>query len=84
MIVGAPSAQFSWPWSVVPWFEGDVAAMAPPLPREARALGAFLAALHVPAPQDVAPNPVRGGPLASRQEPVAMWAEQSLVSGARL
>jgi aminoglycoside phosphotransferase (APT) family kinase protein len=81
VIVGVPSAQFPWPWSVVPWFEGDVAALAPPLPREARALGAFLAALHVPAPSDVAPNPARGGPLASRQESVAMWAEQSLTSG---
>ena len=26
VIVGVPSAQFPWPWSVVPWFEGDVAA----------------------------------------------------------
>jgi len=81
VIAGVPSAQFPWPWSVVPWFEGDVAALAPPLPREARALGAFLAALHVPAPHDVAPNPARGGPLASRQEAVAVWAEQSLTSG---
>ena len=81
VIVGVPSAQFPWPWSVVPWFEGEVAAVAPLLPQEARALGAFLAALHVPAPEDVAPNPARGGPLASRQEAVAMWAEQPLTSG---
>jgi aminoglycoside phosphotransferase (APT) family kinase protein len=60
VIVGVPSARFPWPWSVVPWFEGDVAAVARPLPREARALGAFLAALHVPAPNDVAPNPATG------------------------
>jgi aminoglycoside phosphotransferase (APT) family kinase protein len=81
VIVGVPSAQFPWPWSVVPWFEGDVAALAPPLPREARALGAFLAALHVPAPQDVAPNPARGGPLASCRTSVTMWAEQPMTSG---
>lgn len=81
VIVGVPSAQFPWPWSVVPWFEGDVAALAPLLPREARALGAFLAALHVPAPRDVAPNPARSGPLASRQASVTMWAEQPLTSG---
>jgi aminoglycoside phosphotransferase (APT) family kinase protein len=81
VIVGVPSARFPWPWSVVPWFEGDVAALAPPLPREARALGAFLAALHVPAPEDVAPNPARGGPLASRHASVTMWAEQPLTSG---
>jgi aminoglycoside phosphotransferase (APT) family kinase protein len=81
VIAGVPSARFPWPWGVVPWFEGDVAAVAPPLPQEARALGAFLAALHVPAPKDVAPNPARGAPLASRQESVTMWAEQPLTSG---
>jgi aminoglycoside phosphotransferase (APT) family kinase protein len=81
VIVGVPSAQFPWPWSVVPWFEGDVAAVAPPLPGEARALGAFLAALHVPAPNDVAPNPARGVPLASCHASMTMWAEQPLSSG---
>lgn len=81
VIAGVPSARFPWPWSVVPWFEGDVAAVAPPLPREAQALGAFLTALHVPAPEDVAPNPARGGPLASYQASVTMWAEQPLTSG---
>jgi aminoglycoside phosphotransferase (APT) family kinase protein len=81
VIAGVPSARFPWPWSVVRWFEGDVAALAPPLPGEARALGAFLAALHVPAPKDVAPNPARGGPLASRQASVTLWAEQPLTSG---
>jgi aminoglycoside phosphotransferase (APT) family kinase protein len=80
VIVGVPSARFPWPWSVVPWFEGDVAAVAPPLPREAGALAAFLAALHVPAPEDVAPNPARGGPLASCRAAVTMWAEQPLTS----
>jgi aminoglycoside phosphotransferase (APT) family kinase protein len=71
VIVGAPSAQFPWPWSVVPWFEGDVAAVAPPLPREAQVLGAFLTAL----------NPARGGPLASCQASVAMWAGQRQTTG---
>jgi aminoglycoside phosphotransferase (APT) family kinase protein len=81
VIVGVPSARFPWPWSVVPWFEGDVAAVAPPLPGEAGALGAFLAALHVPAPEDVVPNPARGGPLASCQAAVTMWAEQPMTRG---
>jgi aminoglycoside phosphotransferase (APT) family kinase protein len=81
VIVGVPSTQFPWPWSVVPWFEGDVAAVAPLLPREARALGAFLAALHVPAPEDVAPNPARGGPLAARRASVTAWAQQPLTNG---
>jgi aminoglycoside phosphotransferase (APT) family kinase protein len=81
VVIGVPSAQFPWPWSVVPWFEGDVAALVPPAPREARALGRFLAALHVPAPEDVAPNPARGGPLALRKSAVIKWAEQPLTSG---
>jgi aminoglycoside phosphotransferase (APT) family kinase protein len=81
VIVGVPTARFPWPWSVVPWFEGDVAALAPPLPGETRALGEFLAALHVPAPDDVAPNPARGGPLASRRESVTRWAGNPLTSG---
>jgi aminoglycoside phosphotransferase (APT) family kinase protein len=77
VIRGVPSDLFPWPWSVVPWFEGDVAAVAPPQPAEAAVLGAFLAALHVPAPEDVAANPARGGALASRQAAARMWAEQS-------
>jgi aminoglycoside phosphotransferase (APT) family kinase protein len=81
VIVGVPSARFPWPWSVVPWFEGDVAALAPPLPQEVRALGGFLAALHVPAPGEVAPNPARGGALESCQASAARWAEQPLTSG---
>lgn len=81
VIVGVPGAGFPWPWSVVPWFEGDVAAVAPPLPREAGVLGAFLEALHVPAPADVADNPTRGGPLASCQAAVTKWAEEPLTSG---
>lgn len=81
VVVGVPSARYPWPWSVVPWFEGDVAAVAPPLRREVGTLGAFLAALHVPAPEDVAPNPARGVPLASCQAAVAIWAGQPMTSG---
>lgn len=82
VVAGVPSARFPWPWSVVPWFEGDIAALAPPLPpREARTLGAFLAALHVPAPEDVAPNPARGGPLALREAAMAAWAQGPPTSG---
>jgi Phosphotransferase enzyme family len=49
VVVGIPGTQFPWPWSVVPWFEGDVAA--------------------------------RGGPLASRQDAMARWAEQAMTIG---
>lgn len=64
--VGEPGAGFPWRWSVVPWFDGDVAAVSPPadLDRTADELGAFVAALHVPVPADAPVNPVgRGGPV---------------------
>jgi aminoglycoside phosphotransferase (APT) family kinase protein len=41
VIVGVPSAQFPWPWSVVPWFEGDVAAVAPPCHKKRERLAPF-------------------------------------------
>jgi aminoglycoside phosphotransferase (APT) family kinase protein len=76
VVVGVPSDLFPWPWSVVPWLEGEVAAVEPPHPAEARVLGDFLAALHVPAPHDVAANHARGG-LASRQAAATTWAAQA-------
>jgi aminoglycoside phosphotransferase (APT) family kinase protein len=84
VVVGVPSAHFPWPWTIVPWFEGDVAATAPLLPQEARTLGGFLTALHMSAPEAVAPNPVRGGALASRRAAVTMWAEQTQTRDKRL
>jgi aminoglycoside phosphotransferase (APT) family kinase protein len=77
VIVGVPGAGFPWPWSVVPWFEGEVAAVTPPRPGESRALAAFLLALHKPAPEGVASNLARGGPLASCRASVTTWAQQS-------
>ncbi len=50
--VGFPGAGFPWSWSVATWFPGEVAAdvaLRDP-EREAARLGAFLAALHEPAP----------------------------------
>ena len=64
--IGLPGAGFPWRWSVVPWFEGVVAAATPPADPDLTAdtLGAFVAALHVPAPVDAPLNPVgRGGPV---------------------
>jgi aminoglycoside phosphotransferase (APT) family kinase protein len=65
--VGVPGGGFPWRWSVVPWFDGDVAAGSPPTDpdRTADVLGAFVAALHEPAPADAPVNPFgRGGPVA--------------------
>jgi aminoglycoside phosphotransferase (APT) family kinase protein len=63
---GEPGAGYPWKWSVCPWFEGEVAADVPPhdLESEARRLGAFLSALHVPAPPDAPHNPYRCGPAS--------------------
>ncbi len=62
---GEPSAEFAWPWSIVPWFDG-VQAAATTLTDErvdAERLGQFFAALHVAAPIDAPLNPYRGRPL---------------------
>lgn len=68
--LGRPSALFPWPWSVNPWFDGvpalgrdpaRCAGLAVPLAR-------FLADIHRPAPGDAPRNPVRGLPLASRDQ----------------
>ncbi len=68
VLAGRPDLGYPWPWSVVPWFEGDPAARTPPAdPVEAAAtLARFLAALHQPAPADAPANPFRGGPLTTR------------------
>jgi aminoglycoside phosphotransferase (APT) family kinase protein len=78
--VGAPSATFRWPWSVVRWVEGVDGADVTASERTslAVALARFVTALHTPAPHspngllhpDVPINPVRGVPLASRDRAV--------------
>ncbi len=64
---GRPGCGFPWSWSVCPWFDGDVAAdvvLADPA-REAERLGAFVNALHRPAPADAPYNEFRRGkPIA--------------------
>lgn len=70
--VGSPEpGLYPYPWSVVPWFDG-VPALSTPVERRtawAGALGSALAALHaVPAPADAPVNPVRGVPLAQRDD----------------
>ena len=65
---GRPAPGYPWPWSIVPFLPGQLAAREPPAdPAVAAAsLGRFLAALHVPAPQDAPVNRNRGVPLAER------------------
>jgi aminoglycoside phosphotransferase (APT) family kinase protein len=85
---GEPSGEYPWKWSVCPWFDGDVAADVAPrdLTLEAQRLGAFLAALHVPAPPDAPHNAYRCGP-ATEPRPrfeSALDRLDSLIDGPRL
>lgn len=66
--VGEPTSEVPWRWTIVPWVDGTVAAAEPASARAAWAatLAGFVCALHVPAPDDVPRNPVRGIPLAER------------------
>ena len=63
---GGPFGGYPWPWSICPWFDGDVAAdvvLADPM-GDAERLGCFVDALHRPAPADAPENPFRGQPLS--------------------
>ncbi len=70
---GQPGLGYPWPWSIVPFLPGRVAAQDPPADplRAAVSLGTFLAALHVEAPPDAPANVVRGVPLSERTATVA-------------
>ncbi len=73
---GRPSDLFPWAWSVCRWLPGQPAAAAPPtdLAEAARALSAFVAALHVPAPADAPLNEFRGVALQRRAAAVEQRA----------
>ncbi len=87
MRIGRPSGTFPWAWSIVRWIDGvDVADVSPAeRASTARPLAEFMAALHVPAPDDAPKNPVRGVPLADRdaavQQRLAQLAERMPVAG---
>lgn len=68
VFVGRPEGGFPWPWTVVPWFDGDTGASAELSAAGASRLGSFLAALHSPAPVDAPENRFRGVPLADRRD----------------
>lgn len=70
IVAGRPDAGYPWHWSVVPWIDGVSALdVARPLHGTwAETLADTLGALHVDAPQDFPPNPVRGVPLAERDD----------------
>ena len=67
--IGAPALGYPWPWSLVPYLPGEPAAVsALDWAAAATALGAFLRALHVPAPDDAPANPARGVWVGERRD----------------
>jgi aminoglycoside phosphotransferase (APT) family kinase protein len=66
VVAGSATDGYPWPWSVVPWFDGDLAATHPPLAREASRLADILRRLHVHADDDAPRNPFRGVRLHER------------------
>ena len=83
--IGRPGSGFPWSWSVVPWFTGESALVAPPqdVAPVVVALGRFLRALHQPAPANAPHNPWRGVPLPTREKRVREQLRQlnGLVDG---
>ncbi|MBD7996014.1 aminoglycoside phosphotransferase family protein [Arthrobacter sp. Sa2CUA1] len=72
LYAGVPEESYPYPWSISEWFDGlDVSSQ----PRDrnvalAAPLGDFLNTFHREAPRDYPPNPVVGGPLATRSQAV--------------
>ena len=64
---GQPGQGYPFAWSVLPWFGGETADLAPPDVSEASALAGFLKALHRPAPAGAPANKVRDCPLAGKR-----------------
>lgn len=75
---GEPGEGYPWRWAVVPWFDGATAADEPPadLAEAADALGAFVRALHGPAPADAPRSRWRGITLRER----AVWFDEHLAT----
>ncbi|GAB2853669.1 aminoglycoside phosphotransferase family protein [Microbacterium insulae] len=79
-----PGSSFPWRWSVAPWIEGSRGIDVPWKVRTgwAESLAAALGALHVAAPPDHPPNPVRGVPLPERAD--SFTARREALVAARL
>lgn len=65
--IGRPSDAFPFPWSVIPWIEGEPADLAPPDNTQGPVLAQFLRALHLPCDNDAPVSPARGIPLVNRE-----------------
>lgn len=65
--IGVPTSYYPWPWSIVPWFDGEPADLSPPSADTAIPLANFIDALHKPAPADAPYNEFRAVPLSERE-----------------
>ncbi|MFC3071105.1 aminoglycoside phosphotransferase family protein [Phenylobacterium soli] len=65
---GQPGRGYPWRWSIVRWIPGATADRTPLAASEGARWGAFLKALHRPAPTEAPFNPYRSVPLAKRAE----------------
>lgn len=63
---GRPGRGYPWSWTITRWMPGKRADAAVLDADQGTTLGAFLVALHRPAPPEAPHNPVRGVPIASR------------------
>ena len=72
VFAGSPTPHFPWPWSIVPWLPGGQALGRPRRDNTvwAARLAAVLLTLHRDAPADAPRNPVRGVPLAVRDDSI--------------
>lgn len=76
---GTPSKDdpaYPFPWSVCRWIDGTTAVEWTADPGDVDRLGAFLWALHRPAPDDAPRSQFRGVPLADRHDRVVAQLEQ--------
>lgn len=74
---GKPGLGYPYHWAVLPWFNGQSAALLRVEERDQllHQLAGFFRALHVPAAADAPKNPVRGVPLSARDRPVRQRLE---------
>jgi aminoglycoside phosphotransferase (APT) family kinase protein len=69
-LIGKPTPQYPWRWSVLPWLTGVTANREKPNSNQAVLLASFLRSLHFPAPCNAPTNLVRGVPLKQRQRTI--------------
>jgi aminoglycoside phosphotransferase (APT) family kinase protein len=74
---GVPGDGYPWHWSVCPWLDGEIAAVAPAadLNQAAMSLARFVRALQAVDPAGGPRSEFRGGPLAARDPATRASAE---------